>query len=185
MEIQKDFLKKEQAFFWGVPALLWQFLFFYIPLGFLVSTSFIQYSTEVRGNVFSLDHYALLLSPVYFNVIARSILMASGTVFVCLLIGYPVAYYLAVKKREWSTLFFALLVLPFWTNFLLLVYAWYFLLENEGLINNALMFFGIVQQPLALMYSNFAVFCGMLYCYLPFMLLPLYSNLEKLDVRLL
>jgi ABC-type spermidine/putrescine transport system permease subunit I len=87
--------------------------------------------------------------------------------------------------KRWKTLSFALLILPFWTNFLLLVYSWYFLLENDGLVNNALLYLGVIKEPLHMMNSWVATYCGMFYCYLPFMLLPLYSTFDKMNIQLL
>ena len=172
-------------FFWGIPALLWQFCFFYMPLSFLLVTSFIEYIPELHTFHFTWIHYTNLLQWVYLKIILRSLLLACITVAVTLCIGYPVAYYLVVKMRRWSTLFFALLMLPFWTNFLLLVYAWYFLLENDGLINTILLKLGIISNSIHMMNTPGALICGMFYCYLPFMLLPLYSSFERLDRRLL
>lgn len=173
------------SFFWGIPAFLWQVIFFYIPLFFLIATSFIKHDSTTGGGLFTFDHYKALINPIYIKIFLRSLLLASGTVIACLLVAYPVAYYLALRVKKLKELWFALLVLPFWTNFLLLVYSWYFLLENDGLINNLLLKFGIITVPLQLMNTQFAVHCGMFYCYLPFMILPLYSTFEKLDTRLL
>lgn len=172
-------------FFWGIPALLWQVCFFYMPLSFLLATSFIEYVPELHTFHFTWIHYQNLFQWVYLKIILRSLFLACTTVVVTLCIAYPVAYYLVVKVRRWSTLFFALLMLPFWTNFLLLVYAWYFLLENDGLINTILLKLGIVSAPIHMMNTTGALICGMFYCYLPFMLLPLYSSFERLDRRLL
>ncbi len=173
------------SFFWGIPAFLWQVLFFYVPLFFLLATSFVKYSPSMDYSHFSLDHYKALLNPLYITIILRSLVLACTTVAVCLLIAYPVAYYLALRVKRWKTLCFAMLVLPFWTNFLLLVYAWYFLLENDGLVNTLLLKWGMISAPLHMMNSEFAVYCGMFYCYLPFMLLPLYSAFEKLNTQLI
>lgn len=172
-------------FFWGIPALLWQFFFFYIPLLLLLTKSFLQVNATTGLSYFTLAHYRALLDPLYFVIIGRSLLLASITVVACLFIAYPVAYYVVFKTKKWRVLFFSLLVLPFWTNFLLLVYAWYFILEQDGLLNSLLLSLGIIKTPLLLMHSTFAVGCGMFYCYLPFMLLPLYTTFERFDGRLL
>lgn len=174
------------SFFWGVPAFLWQVLFFYVPLFFLLIRSFVQNQGQVVEPArFTLVHYEALFDPIYIDIFLRSFILATTTVFVCLLIAYPVAYYLVVKIKRFKTVLFALLVLPFWTNFLLLVYAWYFLLENHGIVNHLLLKAGFVTEPLHLMNTQLAVYCGMFYCYLPFMMLPLYSTFERLDTRLL
>jgi spermidine/putrescine transport system permease protein len=175
----------EDSFFWGFPAFLWQILFFYVPLAFLLAASFIKRSDTINTARFTLEHYRALWEPVYVTILMRSFLFAAATVILCLIIAYPVAYYLALRVKKYKNMWFALLVLPFWTNFLLLVYAWYFLLENDGLVNRFLLKIGIISAPLHLMNTPIATFCGMLYCYLPFMILPLYSNFERLDARLI
>lgn len=183
--MKKSFFSSNVSFFWGVIALIWQAIFFYIPLSFLVATSFVSFSPVVKSTHFSFVHYKEMFKLVYAFIFFRSLALACSTVAITLLLAYPVAYYVAIKVKRWKEVFFALLVLPFWTNFLLLVYAWYFLLENDGLINNLLLTLGIIRQPIYLMNSTFAVYIGMVYCYLPFMLLPLYSTLEKFNVKLL
>jgi len=183
---KKAYVQKENSFFWGVVALVWQALFFYLPLSFLLTTSFVKYVPSTGASYFSLDYYLSLFQPVYGSIIIRSLLAASCTVLVTLAIAYPTAYYLALKVSDrWKTILFALLILPFWTNFLLLVYSWYFLLENDGLVNTILLKCGLIATPLHLMNTTGAIYFGMFYCYIPFMLLPLYSSLEKLDPRLL
>lgn len=179
------FSSMENSFFWGVLALVWQVLFFYVPLAFLLSTSFVMFMPSSHTSYFTLSHYVALLDPVYGIIFLRSLLLALGTVSATFIISYPVAYYLALRVQRLKTLWFALLIVPFWTNLLLLVYSWYFLLENDGLINSVLLTIGLISQPLRMMNTPFAVYCGMIYCYLPFMLLPLYTSLEKIDQRLL
>jgi spermidine/putrescine transport system permease protein len=159
--------------------------FFYIPFFFLIVTSFIKHDAATESFRFTLEHYRTLCNSIYLKIIFRSFFLASTTVVICLLIAYPVAYYLAVKVKRWKSFCFALLVLPFWTNFLLLVYAWYFLLENDGLVNSLLLWAGFITEPIAMMNTKIAVHCGMFYCYLPFMILPLYSAFERLDLKLL
>src|SRR3989338_8496331 len=183
--MKKSFLSPESSFFWGIIGSIWQFLFFYIPLSFLVAVSFICYNPAFKTSYFSLMHYAKLFKPVYAHIMFRSLCLATTAVLATLCIAYPVAYYLAIKVRRFRTFWFALVIIPFWTNFLLLVYSWYFLFENEGLINNILIKLGLISTPLHLINSTFAVYVGIIYGYLPFMLLPLYSAFEAFDVRLL
>lgn len=179
------FSSRENSFFWGVLAIVWQVLFFYVPLAFLMSSSFVLFVPASSTSFFTLSHYLALLDPVYGIIFLRSLFLALGTVTATLIISYPVAYYLALRVQRFKTLWFALLIVPFWTNLLLLVYSWYFLLENDGLINSVLMMLGLISEPIHMMNTVFAVYCGMIYCYLPFMLLPLYSSLEKIEPRLL
>jgi putrescine transport system permease protein len=103
----------------------------------------------------------------------------------CLLIGYPMAYAIARASTAWKNLLLMLIILPFWTSFLLRVYAWIGLLKSNGVINNVLLALGVIHEPLTLMQTDFAVYVGIVYSYLPFMILPLYANLEKHDTTLL
>jgi len=173
------------SFFWGIPAFIWQTVFFYLPLTFLVAASFITHSEGIDQAQLTFAHYFSLFKPVYITIFLRSLTAATACVIVTFLIAYPVAYYLVLKMRKWRMFFFGLLVIPFWTNFLLLVYSWYFLLENDGIINAFLIKLGLIETPLPLMNSSIALYCGMFYCYLPFMLLPLYSAFDRLSAQLL
>jgi len=103
----------------------------------------------------------------------------------CLVIGYPVAYFIALRVKKWRLVLLFLLTLPFWTNFLTQAYAWFFVLERHGLINTILKMLHVIHEPLLLAHNNFAVLCVMVYCYLPFMILPIYSVLQKVNVQLL
>jgi len=109
---------------------------------------------------------------------------AISTVF-CLLLGYPMAYGIARSNAAWRNTLLLLIILPFWTSFLVRVYAWIGLLRNNGLINNVLMSLHIIDEPIVMMQTDFAMYIGIVYSYLPFMILPLYSNLEKHDNTLL
>ena len=111
--------------------------------------------------------------------------MALFTALSCLAIAYPVAYFLALRVKRYKNFLLFLFTLPFWTNFLVLVYAWFFLLEYNGLINTLLMKVGFISQPLHMANSFFAIGIVMVYCYVPFMLMPLYAVLEKFDPRLI
>ena len=133
--------------------------------------------------VASVAHYATFVDWTYVAIIKRSLILAFGTAFACLVIAYPVAYYIArhVKKIKNILLFF--IMLPFSVNLLIQAYAWFFMLGKTGLINNVLLNLGIISQPLHLLNTPGAVYVGTIYCYLPFMILPLYTVLEKIDVR--
>jgi spermidine/putrescine transport system permease protein len=113
--------------------------------------------------------------------------MAVATTILCLLIGYPIAYFISIKvKPSLKNTLLTLVVIPFWTSFLIRTYAWIIILRSEGLINNALMAAGLIQSPIeTLLYSEFAVMLGLVYGELPFMILPLYASIEKLDLSLL
>jgi len=134
----------------------------------------------------NLGNYAFLFEdPLYRNAYLNSIWMAATSTFFCLLIGYPMAYGIARTSPSWRNLLLMMVMLPFWTSFLLRVYAWIGILKNNGLINNTLMALGIIDDPIVMLQTDFAVYMGIVYSYLPFMVLPLYANLEKMDLTLL
>ncbi len=135
-------------------------------------------------HAWTLANYLRAVQPVYLRILARSVWLASATTLVCLLAGWPVAYWLAVRTAtRFRHALLVLVVLPFWTSFLVRLYAWMFLLRQEGLVNQALQALGLPALPL--LYNDFAVMLGQLYGELPFMILPLYASLEKLDPGLL
>jgi putrescine transport system permease protein len=134
----------------------------------------------------SLDNYRFLLSDaLYRNAYLSSIRIAAVATVFALLIGYPIAYYIARAPEPRRSILLLLVILPFWTSFLLRVYAWIGFLRRDGVINQILMSTGIIDQPLVMLQTDFAVYIGIVYTYLPFMILPLYANLVKLDGALL
>ena len=127
----------------------------------------------------------LFTDRLYASAYLYSIKVAAVSTLWCLLIGYPMAYAIARASAAWKNLLLMLIILPFWTSFLLRVYAWIGLLKSNGVINNVLLALGVIHEPLTLMQTDFAVYVGIVYSYLPFMILPLYANLEKHDMTLL
>jgi putrescine transport system permease protein len=127
----------------------------------------------------------LFTDPLYASAWGYSIKLAAISTLLCLLLAYPMAYAIARATPTWRNVFLMLVILPFWTSFLLRVYAWIGLLKTDGVINNVLLWAHVIDEPLAMMNTSFAVYIGIVYSYLPFMLLPLYSNLEKHDNTLL
>jgi putrescine transport system permease protein len=133
----------------------------------------------------TLDNYLFLFEdPYYITIYLNSLKMAAVSTVLCLLLGYPMAYFIARQAPRRRNLLLLAVILPFWISFLLRVYAWIGLLNTNGVINNALMAVGLIDQPLSLIYNDFAVYLGIVYSYLPFMILPLYANLEKMDLDL-
>jgi spermidine/putrescine transport system permease protein len=129
-------------------------------------------------------NYARAMEPLYLRILARSVGLATVTTAACLLVAYPVAFWLGLRAPErWRSLLLVLVILPFWTSFLVRMYAWIFLLRTEGLVN--LLLGGLGAGPLPLLYNDFAVLLGQVYGELPFMILPLYASLEKVDRSLL
>ncbi|MFM8844637.1 MAG: ABC transporter permease subunit [Gammaproteobacteria bacterium] len=184
----------------GVPY-FWLLLFFAIPflIVFKISFSWMQPIQPGYAPLFSwveetqrfvatlnVSNYEVLLDdPLYLGTFLYSVKVAAISTVLCLLVGYPMAYAIARCPPTTRNLFLMLIILPFWTSFLLRVYAWIGLLKTNGVINNSLLALGIIDQPLTLLYTDFAVYIGIVYSYLPFMILPLYSNLEKHDLTLL
>ena len=134
----------------------------------------------------TLENYTLIFTDaIYHYSLINSILVAGSATIICLFLGYPMAYYIARQEERRQTHFLLLVILPFWTSFLLRVYAWVGILSPKGLLNNFLINWGIISKPILFLNSNFGTLIGMVYCYLPFMILPLFSALAKFDVQLL
>lgn len=171
----KKFITKHLPFFLGSPALIWQFLFFYVPFLCIVLLSF---------RSFSFEFFIPFLESVYIAVIFRTLLLALSTALICLVFAYPVAYWIVFHAKRWKNVLLFLLFVPFWMNFLLHVYAWMFVLERGGVVNTVLLSMGFISEPLELFNSLFSIVFVMVYCYLPFMILPVYNSLEKFDMSL-
>lgn len=168
------------------PAYLWLGLFFLFPLVLVVF-----YSITVRGPQgaltaeLTLEHYARLWDPLYARILWRSFGLATLTTVICIVAGYPFAYILAKAPQRWRTMLLLLLVVPFWTNFLIRTYAWVTILRSGGLINVALSSLGLIEQPLSMLYTPGAVLVGLVYGFLPFMILPMYAAIDRLEPSLL
>jgi putrescine transport system permease protein len=133
-----------------------------------------------------LDNYALLLyDPLYATSYGRSLTIAAGSTLLLLLIGYPIAYGMARAPRSVQPILVMAVVLPFLTAFLIRIYAWITILQREGLLNSLLRALGVIDEPLAILSTDAAIYLGIVYSYLPFMVLPLYASLEKMDETLL
>ena len=176
-------LGSQLYFFMSTPALLWQVLFLCVPLISIIGISFIQIQQE--SLFLTLRNYIALFDPVYFYIIGRSTTLAFVNTLFCLICAYPVVYFIVFHVKRMKHLLLFLLVLPFWTSLLVQAYAWFFVLEKYGLINSILLKIGIVSQPLHLLNTSLATYLVMTYCYLPFMILPLYTGLEKIDRKLI
>lgn len=179
---------------------LWMSVFFLLPFLILLKISFSQTRTGIPpytevfewagGLLFKIhgtmeNFYFLISDSLYFAAYTNSIKIAAISTLICLLIGYPMALGISRASPKVRNILLLLVILPFWTSFLIRVYAWIGLLKNEGLINHLLMALGIIDQPLVMLHTPFAVYLGISYSYLPFMVLPLYASLEKMDHSLL
>jgi spermidine/putrescine transport system permease protein len=172
---------KKLAYLLLTPSLLWFFFFMLVPIGMI---TFISFTTNdgYGGTLyqFSLEAYAEVFDTLYARIFVRSVAWALFVTIACLLIGYPFAYFLAHTKK-WKNVLLFLVIIPFWTNLLIRTYAWIILLKGDGVINSALMGSGILSEPLALLFTPFSVIIGLIYGFLPFMVLPLFTSIEKLD----
>jgi len=184
---------------WGLaaPALLIIGLFGVLPLAIMVIYSFLE-AGEYGGVVwnFSTEAYVsflfqrdifdghLIFSPDYLIIFIRSILFALATTVICLALGFPTAYFMATRPVHQRTLWVFLITIPFWSNLLVRTLAVMLIIRDEGLINDVLMGLGLIHAPIVMLYTDGAVLLGLLYSYLPFMVLPLYASLEKMDFRL-
>ena len=177
----------------------WLLIFFLIPFLFVFKISFADpiigqppftplFNTSGHGGGMihlTLDNYRYLFKDdLYVLSYLKSLQIALVATILCLLVGYPMAYGIARARQPYRNLLLLLVILPFWTSFLLRVYAWMGLLGKYGTINEILLWSGIIHKPLRLLYTDFAVYLGIVYSYLPFMILPLYANLERLDIDL-
>ena len=153
-----------------------------IPMGIVV-----YYSFQTRGPwgttifEFSLESYRQIFDPLFLKIVGRSFKLAALTVAICLAAGYLIAYWIAFYGGRRKNLLLFLVILPFWTSYLVRIYAWMTLLSDHGLINTFLMDWGLIDQPLPLLHNEYSVLVGLVYTYLPFMILPLYASLERLD----
>ncbi|CCL63883.1 ABC transporter permease [Clostridioides difficile] len=163
--------------FLAYPYVVWSAIFVIIPLILVVFFSFTKESGG--GYAFTLENYKEVIDPIYMKVFGRSILLAGGATLICLIVGYPVAYIISKARVSRRGSLILLFILPMWMNFLLRTYAWVAILGKNGLLNTFLGWFGI--QPLAILYTNFAILLGMVYNFLPFMVLPIYTALSKMD----
>jgi putrescine transport system permease protein len=171
---------------------LWLLLFFLAPFAIVLAISFAAPAIAIPpfrwgeglGSLFEAartNYGRLAADALYWYGYVNSVMIAAVATVLCLLLGYPMAYGIARAPGAWRNILLLLVILPFWTSFLLRIYAWMGILNNHGAINNVLVFFGIVERPIQLMNTDFAVYIGIVYSYLPFMILPLYANLERLD----
>ncbi|CUB05201.1 ABC transporter permease subunit [Marinomonas fungiae] len=178
---------------------LWLVLFFALPFLIVLKIAFAEAEIAIppytallsmADQAFDLHVYFgnfifLTEDDLYLTAYLNSLEMAAISTFFCLLIGYPMAYFIARAKPSTQSILLLLILLPSWTSFLIRIYAWIGILKSNGVLNNVLMWTGVINEPLAILNTNIAVYIGIVYAYLPFMVLPLYSNLVKHDYSLI
>jgi len=177
---------KAQGLFLISPANLYLFILVVLPLVLVAGLSFLSRGTYGQVEFrFNLTNYTRLFDPLYGKVMIFSLAVGVGTTVICILAGYPLAYFLAHAPVKQRSLLLFLILLPFWTNFIIRIFAWMNILRSGGLLDILLQWLHITQKPLYLLYTPTAVLIGMVYEFLPFMVLPLYTSLEKIENSLL
>ncbi len=174
---------------------IWLLIFFLAPFAIILKIStadpiigqppFTPMFDDEGSFIASLESFKFLLTDKLYGITyLRSVIMAASATILCLLLGFPMAYGIARSAPATRSILLLLVILPFWISFLLRVYAWMGLLNNYGVINNFLMWLGVIDQPIPIMYTDYAIYIGLVYSYLPFMILPLYATLERMDLDL-
>ena len=167
------------------PVTVWLGLFFLVPLLLILAYSF--GTSGVYGGItlgFNPGNYLKVFDPLYLEIIGRTFVIAGINTLLCLALGYPLAYFIVFKGRRWRNALVLMVMVPFWTSLLIRAYAWVVILGGNGLANRTLQFLGVTDGQVNLIFTPQAVLMGMVYSYLPFMILPLYAALEKFDARL-
>lgn len=170
-----------------LPGIGWLLLFFVVPLAFIVVIS-LGRRDELHRIVLdplTLENYAQVFNPIFLPTIVQSLYLATATTVVSLAIGFPIAYWISRYGGRRKTLLLVLVMLPFWTSWLIRTYSWMIVLRDNGVVNQALQAVGLTQEPLILLYTDFSVILGMVYGFLPFTILPLFVSIDRLDPNLI
>ncbi|WP_131775693.1 ABC transporter permease [Legionella impletisoli] len=163
---------------------LWLLVFSFIPLGLILVTSFLSKDpVNLVSLPFTLQNYLDLISPLFGKVLLRSLLIALITTLGCLLLAYPFSYFLIKSKHQ--SILLLLIIIPFWTSSLVRTYSLIAILKFKGILNAILLSLHLIDEPLSLLYTNFAVISGLIYNLFPFMVLPIFTNMERFDFRLI
>jgi len=183
----KKFIKKELSFILACPALLWQIFFLYIPFVILFGYSIVAYFPATQATQLTLKFYEKIISAIYFKIILNSFIVATLTSVLCLIIAYPVAYFLVtrVHRKRLRTLLVFSLILPSWTSIIIQIYAWIYLFNKNSVLSMFFYWTGLFSESFNIVNSYYAILIGMVSIYLPFMILPIYAVLEKMDKKLL
>ena len=164
---------------------IWLLVFALIPFVMITIASFMQHDQDNLLKLpFTLNNYFAIFNPAYFKILEKSFYLAGSCTILCLILGYPFAYTLAHSNENLKGLLLLFVIIPFWTSSLIRSYAMIAILKTKGLLNAFLLSIGIIHAPLQILYTNTAVMIGLVYNLLPFMILPLYANIERLDNRL-
>jgi spermidine/putrescine transport system permease protein len=168
------------------PGLTWLAVFLVVPCGIVFVFAFFE--RGIYGGIdyfFTLENFGRAFDPLYLSIFLTSARIAGLATLIALLVGYPAAYAIAKAPRHRQIAYLVLIMLPFWSNYLIRTYAWIVLLNREGLINKGLSSLGLIQEPLLLLYNEFAIVTGLVYNYLPFVVLAIYSSISRLNPEVL
>lgn len=186
MKLLRRIFSNDLGLLFAAPAFLWQILFLYMPFCILFCYSLIDVSTIDNRYFLTFQRYITIFNSIYFKVILNSFCTAIITAFVCFLVAYPVAYFLALKvSKRFRTFLLISVILPSWTSLIVQIYAWFFMLERNGFLCQFLYKIGILPRSVHLLNNYFAILIGMVSCFLPFMILPIYAVLERMDKSLI
>lgn len=170
-----------------IPGIGWLVLFFIVPLAFIVVVSLGRRDElhRIILDPLTLENYQQVFNPVFLPTIVQSLYLASATTILSLLIGFPIAYWISRYGGRRKTLLLVLVMLPFWTSYLIRTYAWMIVLRDQGVVNHLLEAVGLIDEPMILLYTDFSVILGMVYGFLPFTILPLFVSIDRLDPNLI
>lgn len=183
----RRFVADEFPFIAALPAIIWQIFFSLIPIVAMLIYSFIgNENTNNFLGIFTIDFYLKVTKTPFFKAIYNSLILAVGSIFGCLIFSFPTAYLIAFKiYKRFQPLAIILMMLPLWTNFIIRIYSWFFLLDKRGIFSVILLNLGIIQQSTQFLFSPWVTIIGMIYCYYPFMLLPIYLSMSEIKNELI
>ncbi len=187
MSKEKNAVREKKASFSSIllstPMIVWTLIFVGATIGYVIVLSFLKRDPEGYGVIweFTLENYAKLSNASYIKVFKNTLVLGFETTLICILLGYPFGYFMARASQKWRSILMLLVIVPFWTNALIRVYGWRILLMGNGPINTILQALGLIDSPLKLLNTRGAMLLGMVYALLPFMILPVYSSVEKMD----
>ena len=169
-----------------LPGVAWITIFLFIPCLVIISYSFFE--RGVYGGIeynFNFDNYNRVIEFTYFKILINSAKIAFLSALIAIVIGYPAAYFIHLSPKKYQLILLFLVMLPFWSNYLIRTYAWMVLLNNQGIINNTLLWIGLIEEPIKILYTQSAVIIGLVYNYLPFVVLSIFSSISKMDNNLI
>lgn len=185
MGIFKKLFSREKYYFLLLPALSWQVLFFLVPLCFVLVLACFEHTPEKLFAYPTFENFRQVLTYSHFIIIFRSLWLAMSTALLALFLAYPIAYFLAFKVDTFRFFLLFLMAIPFLVNILVQVYAWFFVLDKQGLFSQSLLFLGLINKPTNFLNTLFGIQIVMLHIYLPFLVMPIFTALEKIDYRLI